>query len=281
MAFSIRRHKLMDGGKAVETIPSIFTGRAFAATPTILVMHFTYGSSARSSANWFRDRSNPGSSAHLVVDRDGSVIQCVDFDVVAWHAGKSRLGGLVGLNQYAIGIEMANWGYLQPAGRGWKTYTGVPIADPVMAVHKNGNPPGCARSEIGWEPYPAAQVATAAAAAQALVATYGIDRIVGHDDIARDRKWDPGPAFDMRRFKDKVFGGRADDGDTRMRVAVSEGLNLRKGAGTTSDVSETLPAGTVVEPIRSEGVWVEVSVINAAGAPRATGWVHSHYLEDL
>lgn len=281
MAFSIRRNKLLDGGRAVESVPSTFTGGAFAATPKIIVMHFTYGASARSSANWFRDPNNkPGSSAHVVVDRDGSVIQCVDFNMIAWHAGKSRLRDIVGLNQHSIGIELANWGYLQSTGSGWKSYTGVPIADPVLAVHVNGNPSG-SKQPIGWEPYPPAQIATAEAIAQALVSTYGITEIVGHDDIAPGRKWDPGPAFDKRRFRDRVFGGRSDNGDTHMRVSAAEGLNLRRGPGTAYDVTQNLAVHTMVEPLRHDGAWVEVSVINAAGVPTATGWVHSHYLEDV
>lgn len=280
MAFSIRKNKLLDGGTPVEFIKSPFTGGALNPVPKVIVIHFTYGASARSSANWFKASGNPGSSAHVVVDRDGSVIQCVDLNVVAWHAGKSRLRTMVGMNQHAVGIELANWGYLQPGGNGWKSYTGVPIVDPVLAVHKNGNPDGSTHP-IGWEPYPAAQVASAVGIAQALVATYAMDEIVGHDDISPLRKWDPGPAFDMRRFRDTVFGGRADNGDGHMRVAVDEGLNLRRGPGTAFDTVRVLPVDTVVDPIRRDGVWMEVSVMNAAGAPSATGWVHARYLADV
>ncbi len=116
-------------------------------------MHYTSGGTALSSANWFRSPANPGSSAHLVIDRDGSVIQCVDLTRIAWHAGASAWKKRSNLNRFAIGIELANWGALQRKGQGWASYTGVRIADPVLARHRNGNPDGSS-GLIGWEGFP-------------------------------------------------------------------------------------------------------------------------------
>jgi N-acetylmuramoyl-L-alanine amidase len=277
MAFSIKSHKLALDNKAVDFIKSPYVGGALPNPTKILVMHFTYGASARSSANWFKDSSNPGSSAHIVIDRDGSVVQCVPFDTVAWHAGNSRLRDLVGLNRYAIGIELANWGYLQRSGDGWASYSGTRIAKPFIGVHKNGNPDG-GHTPTGWEAYPVEQVASAIGIARALVDTYGVEEIVGHDDIAPNRKWDPGPAFDMTRFRNQVFGDRQQDGDIRRKVLVAEGLNLRTGPGTQFESKQLLPQGTVIEPISQDGVWLSVSVIGASGEPTATGWVHSKYV---
>lgn len=278
MSFSIRNNKLLESGRLVDQVKSIFDSGKFPNIPKIIVMHFTYGASAASSAGWFRDRRNAGSSAHIVIDRDGTVIQCVDFDVIAWHAGASRLRNLVGMNRHAFGIEMSNWGYLQQTPSGWRSHTGLPIAGPILAVHKNGNPPASSRGPIGWEPYPDKQVLVAAEIARALVATYAVNEIVGHDDVSPDRKWDPGPAFDLPRFRGLVFGGRGSNDDSRLKVDVQAGLNLRRGAGTNFDVIKTLAKGDIVDPIRSDGVWLEVSVIDAAGHPTDTGWVHSAYL---
>jgi len=210
--FAVKNAKLERDGAAVDQIPSPYKGGGFATPPKIVVMHFTGGGSARSSAEWFRSPKNPGSSAHVVIDRDGSIIQCVPFDHVAWHAGKSQWRGLVGLNQYAIGIEMANWGNLTSAGGGWAAINGARIAQPFMAAHRNGNPDG-AHGLIGWEPYSAEQFQSAIGVVQALVAALGLNEIVGHDDIAPTRKWDPGPAFDMARFRTACLGGREDNGD--------------------------------------------------------------------
>lgn len=277
MAFAISANQLRRDGKPVTSIPSPYTGGALPSPTRFLVMHFTYGASARSSAEWFQSKANKGSSAHLVIDRDGSVIQCVRFDKVAWHAGKSTWRGLSGLNQYSIGIELANWGYLNPVGTEWKTYTGVTIAHPHMASHRNGNPNGV-KGPIGWETYPPVQFQAAAEIARLLAESYGVEEIVGHDDISPDRKWDPGPAFDMAHFRSLVFGGRADASGTGLRIDVAEGLNLRTGPGTTFPVVRLLPAGTQVEPIERDGRWLSVSVLNAQGQPSQTGWVHDHYL---
>lgn len=280
MGYSVKQHKLTADGSAVDMIPSIFTGGHFSTQPAIAVMHFTYGASARSSAEWFRSKDNKGSSAHIVIDRDGRCIQCVDFKTIAWHAGKSRLGDLVGLNQFSFGIELANWGYLKRSGDGWSCHTGLRITDPFLAIHKNGNPDQIV-SPIGWEPYPEVQFRAAAQVVRALVDQYGITRIVGHDDISPGRKWDPGPAFDMTRFKALVFGERSDDGDIRLKVAVEQGLNLRSGPGTEFPVIELLAVGTEVEPIEQQGKWLSASVIGSTGAPRLTGWVHINYLEEV
>lgn len=279
MSFVIADGRFQVDGDAVDFIPSRFTGGAFAKTPKIAVIHFTYGASARSSAEWFRNPDNPGSSAHVVIDRDGRVIQCVPLDRVAWHAGKSSWRGLSGLNQHSFGIELANWGHLKRAGAGWSCHTGLPIVDPYMAVHRNGNPDG-STAPIGWEPYPRAQFDAAIALVRALVSSFGVNEIVGHDDISPTRKWDPGPAFDMARFRALVFGGRGDDGELRLRVDVTE-LNLRDTPSTERPAREVLPHGTLLEPISTHGNWIEVSVLDAAGAPRATGWVHGRYVVEV
>jgi N-acetylmuramoyl-L-alanine amidase len=277
MAYSITGHALHLDGNKVHSVPSSFVGGRLPSPTRIAVIHFTYGGTALSSANWFQSSSNPGSSAHVVVDRDGSTVQCVPFDKVAWHAGRSRWKNLVGLNNHSIGIELANWGYLQPISGGWECYTGIRISNPMLAVHKNGNPNG-GSAQIGWEPYPEVQFKAATGIVRALVEAYGIDEIIGHDDISPDRKWDPGPAFDMVRFRSRVFGERSQTGDIRMQVAIQEGLNLRRGPGTEHDVVTLLAQGTEVEPIERRGKWLCVTVIGPAGTPTLTGWLHSSYL---
>ncbi|MFG1237436.1 N-acetylmuramoyl-L-alanine amidase [Xanthobacter autotrophicus DSM 597] len=280
MAFTIdQRHRLIENGRLVTRImsPAQNTGGAFARQPSILIMHFTYGASAKSSAEWFRDGPKKV-SAHVVVDRDGTVIQCVDFDTAANHAGKSSWGGLTSFNNKSFGIELANWGYLKRSGAGWSSYTGVPIPEPFIAPHKNGNPYLPTDAPIGWEPYPQAQIATAMGIARELVKTYRVDTILGHDDIARDRKWDPGPAFDMARFRNQLLGDRAVDGPNTLTVRSPSGLNLRNGPGVGSGVLELLADGTVVEPVERSGNWVMVNVLDEAGIAQKTGWVHGAFL---
>lgn len=278
MSSAIRNHRLIRDGRAVDLLTSPNTGGAFAETPRLLVIHFTSGASARSSAEWFRAAENRSSSAHVVIDRDGTVIQCVPFDTVAWHAGRSQWKGIVGLNRHSIGIELANWGDLSRRGSAWVAGNGRPIADPVIATHKNGNPDG-SRAAIGWEPYPEAQLRSLVEVARALVATYGLTEIVGHDDIAPTRKSDPGPAFPMERLRAEVLGSeRHLDDDPALAVAAADGLNLRTGPGTGFSIVELLPAGTRVRPTERDGRWLAVAVLDGEGRARRSGWVAAAFL---
>lgn len=156
-----------------------------------LVIHFTGGATAASSVEAMRER---GLSAHLVVDRDGSVIQCRAFNRVASHAGVSRWKDpntgkrFDGMNSCSIGIEIANAGNDEGALKWARKQPGF---DSIKAKHRNGG----ATQE--WEKYPEAQLEAVFDIAKLLVATYKLDDITGHDCIAPERKDDPGPAFPM------------------------------------------------------------------------------------
>lgn len=277
MQFGLEGNIVTQDGQAIPLIQATFGGKAFLSQPDSIVMHFTYGSTARSTAEWFRSAANPGSSAHLVIDRDGSVLQCMPLDKIAWHAGNSEWKGRKGFNNFSIGIELSNWGYLRRAGSGWQSYTGVPIPDPLLATHKNGNPDN-SREPIGWEPYPEIQFQAAADIARVIVEKLGIKDIVGHDDIAPTRKWDPGPAFDMARFRGLVFGERGLDGGIERVVNSTSGLNLRTGPGLHYPSVGILALGTRVMPIETNGSWLGVSVLDDSGRPDVTGWVYAQYL---
>lgn len=144
-----------------------------------------------------------GVSAHLVVQRDGSFVQCVPFNQVAYHAGESawrdpKTGILYrGLNSCSIGIEIANCGDLErqlyPSTMG-PAYSGKPIPR-ITAKHKNGG------GTKQWETYSPAQIATVTEISKALVARYNLDDVIGHDDISPGRKADPGPAFPLREIR--------------------------------------------------------------------------------
>jgi AmpD protein len=110
-------------------------------------------------------------SSHLLVRRDGELVQYVPFQMRAWHAGASEYEGRSACNDFSIGIEMEG-------------------ADEV--------------------PYEAAQYAAAALAINALLAAYpglSAGRIVGHSDIAPGRKTDPGGAFDWGALRGLIGNG--------------------------------------------------------------------------
>jgi AmpD protein len=107
-------------------------------------------------------------STHLLLCRDGSVIQFVPFDRRAWHCGASTFRGQSRCNDYSIGIELEG-------------------ADEVA--------------------YDERQYAVLPAVVRAVQQAYpGISprEIAAHSDIAPGRKTDPGPAFDWLRLYDAL-----------------------------------------------------------------------------
>ena len=103
-------------------------------------------------------------SAHLLLRRDGSIIQYVPFDKRAWHAGMSCFDGEENCNDFSIGIELEG-------------------VDDV--------------------PYETVQYEQLVAVTHCLMRVYeGItpERITGHSDIAPGRKTDPGEAFNWNRY---------------------------------------------------------------------------------
>ncbi len=104
-------------------------------------------------------------SAHLLIRRDGELVQFVNFDQRAWHAGQSRYRDRENCNDFSIGIELEG---------------------------------------TDDDPYTEVQYRVLAGVTAALMHYYPeLDpgRIVGHSDIAPGRKTDPGTAFDWARYR--------------------------------------------------------------------------------
>jgi len=129
------------------------------------------GSLPREGHPYFAEVSGMRVSSHLLVRRDGEIVQFVPFQLRAWHAGASEYQGRTACNDFSIGIELEG-------------------ADDV--------------------PYEAAQYESAAAVIRALLAAYpqlASGRIAGHSDIAPGRKTDPGPAFDWGTLRTLIGSG--------------------------------------------------------------------------
>ncbi|MHB1103814.1 MAG: N-acetylmuramoyl-L-alanine amidase [Devosia sp.] len=199
MAISISNHRLA----GTPYVPSPNSGGAL--QPKFIVIHYTASGEGFDTAAYFAKRAAKA-SAHLVIRRDGTLVQCTPFNMIAWHAGKSQWTGVdgkhyVNLNRHAIGLEIENWGPLRKSAAGWVSWSGTLVdgSRVVAARHKFGGP------DCGWELFTEAQVEAAFEAARAICAVYGIAEIVGHDDIAPGRKSDPGPAWDMEGFRAGVL----------------------------------------------------------------------------
>jgi AmpD protein len=126
------------------------------------------GSLPRGAHPYFATLDGMRVSAHLLVRRDGELVQFVPFQQRAWHAGASSYRGREACNDYSIGIEIEG------------------------------------EDTVAYTP---AQYDSAAAAIRALIAAYsGIDaaHIAGHSDVAPGRKTDPGPAFDWAALRARL-----------------------------------------------------------------------------
>ena len=120
---------------------------------------------------YFRELAGLRVSSHLLIRRDGEIVQYVPFGKRAWHAGDSCFDGQTACNDFSIGIEL----------EGQDT-----------------------------EPYTEIQYTQLAAVMQALVAAYpglSLERVAGHCDIAPGRKTDPGPAFDWQLLQASLAAG--------------------------------------------------------------------------
>jgi N-acetylmuramoyl-L-alanine amidase len=114
-------------------------------------------------------------SSHYLIDaHPATIYQLVDENRRAWHAGDSQWRGRTWLNASTIGIELVNQGYQDtPNGR-------------------------------VWQPYSAAQIDALIVLLKDIVARHQLPlgSIIGHSDIAPQRKTDPGPLFPWRRLAD-------------------------------------------------------------------------------
>ncbi|HOW84095.1 MAG TPA: N-acetylmuramoyl-L-alanine amidase, partial [Spirochaetota bacterium] len=132
----IKNHFLVpDDGDNVQIRKSPNLSTPF--TPLLLVIHYTANNSLDETVSWFMNPDAQASS-HLVIGRDGRIVQMVAFNKKAWHAGASSWGNLEGINRYSIGIELVNAGKLRRRSDDkWVNWAGrvVPDEEVTEAVH--------------------------------------------------------------------------------------------------------------------------------------------------
>ena len=174
-------------------------GRLTVRRPDLIVIHYTAGGPASTSAEWFR-RPESRASAHFVIPRhphavSTPIIQCVPLDREAWHAGRSEWRGQPHVSRWSWGIELANWGPVVYEDGSWRSLVGHrPVERAVEIAGK------------WYEVFPREQIlALGALAAQMIRMAQDLGEpmeIVGHQHVAmpRGRKPDPGPAFPWEAF---------------------------------------------------------------------------------
>jgi N-acetylmuramoyl-L-alanine amidase len=138
----------------------------------MLVLHYTGMTKTEAALDRLCDPAAEV-SAHYLIDDDGTVYSLVPEDRRAWHAGVASWRGHRDVNGRSIGIELANPGH-----------------------------------ELSYRDFPAPQMAALADLAKAILSRHPIPprNVVGHSDIAPDRKLDPGERFDWRSLAERGVG---------------------------------------------------------------------------
>ena len=112
-------------------------------------------------------------SSHYFIKNNGEIISMVPDLYSAWHAGVSFWKGESSLNRNSIGIEITNKGH-----------------------------------EFGYQNYSKKQISSLIKLMKYLIRKYKIksSNILGHSDIAFDRKKDPGEKFPWKYLASKKIG---------------------------------------------------------------------------
>lgn len=137
-----------------------------------IVLHYT----ASGNKTALKTLSQQNVSSHYLVTDEPTphIYQLVDENRRAWHAGRGQWYGRTDMNAGSIGIEIVNAG-----GQGER-----------------------------WAGYPPAQIKTVATLLLDIIKRHQIKphNIVGHSDIAPQRKVDPGPRFPWKELADIGIG---------------------------------------------------------------------------
>ena len=87
-----------------------FNHRAAGMEIDTLILHHTAGPNLSGTVSWFSSKQSQASS-HYVVGKDGSVVQMVNTNNRAWHAGVALDAfGRKDINSRSVGIEIVNVG---------------------------------------------------------------------------------------------------------------------------------------------------------------------------
>lgn len=130
-----------------------------------LVLHYTGMETGQAALERLCD-ADAKVSAHYLVHEDGRIAQLVEEENRAWHAGVGSWRGITDINSSSIGIEIVNGGH------------NFPMSD-------------------GLPPYPDAQINAVIYLSKAILGRHDIQpwNVIGHSDLAPDRKEDPGEHF--------------------------------------------------------------------------------------
>ncbi len=160
-----------------------FGPRKDGACADLIVIHYTAMPSCAEARARLCD-PEAEVSAHYLIAETGTVEALVSEEMRAWHAGAGGWGGVSDVNSRSIGIELANTG-------------DAPFPEPQMTALEHLLADIMGRHTIPPE------------------------RVIGHSDMAPERKRDPGPRFDWRRLARAGLSVWPEPGDAQSDFAAS------------------------------------------------------------
>jgi N-acetyl-anhydromuramyl-L-alanine amidase AmpD len=196
---------------------------------SIIVIHHTTANFEDSYRILTKPSSNPVSSHYLIPEPDDQTYgkssvqtyQLVPESLRAWHAGRSYWSGKTGLNDQSIGIELVNRTWCHASDSGANPYT-----DKIDRL-------------CFYPDFADSQLALLVELLGGLLERYPEIKptnIIGHSDIAPNRKIDPGPRFPWQRLSRLGYGAWFDDETVvryweRFREQPLPLLNVQKALG--------------------------------------------------
>ena len=168
--------------------------------PSLIVIHYTAMESCQAALERLCD-PDAEVSAHYLISNAGVITQMVPESERAWHAGPGEWAGFDDINSRSIGVELDNRG-------------NHPFSEPQMHALE-----GLLQGIMTRWAIPAAGV-------------------IGHSDMAPDRKYDPGRHFDWARLARLGLAGAGMPHQTDMVVVNQEAFTVAASAlGYTTDVA--------------------------------------------
>jgi N-acetylmuramoyl-L-alanine amidase len=200
MTFSISDEHLLTGKRIIQRLSPNVGEKFCVDLPDTVILHYTASGDSEGAITHLCDPATEV-SAHLVVSRSGEVTQLVPFNVIAWHAGESIWKERKSLNQYSIGIEIENAGYLEKKTDWYESWFGGRYSESEVYVVDEEKD----ESKKYWHRYTAIQIQVVTGLCSLLRDTYQIKEILGHSDVSPGRKVDPGPAFPIQSLVQSVL----------------------------------------------------------------------------
>ena len=185
-----------------------FTARRDGLTPQLVVLHYTAMESAEAALERLCD-PEAEVSAHYLIGRDGTLWQLVEEDQRAWHAGAGEWCGQQDINSRSIGIELDNVG-------------DHPFSEPQM-----------------WQ----LEDLLAGIMQRWAIPPEGV---IGHSDMAPDRKFDPGARFDWARLARQGLARPGAESGGGAGLTEPEMLDMARFRAYARDIGYTAPVEDAV-----------------------------------